>query len=315
MSSPHLTGLAARAAARPRRGRRLRLHHPAVPYLLCAPYVILLVAFVLWPAAFGVWMSLHDWDFMLPNKPFIGLDNYLDLFDPMSRTFQPFWDGMIATGIFTVASVPLLLAIPLGLAIMLHRRFPGRTFFRAVIFAPYVLGIGVVGVLFNFLLDSRYGLVNALTSLVGIPPVAWTQTQPAAWVGLVAMTVWWTLGFNTVIYLAGLQNVPAELYESAEIDGAGAWSRFRHVTLPGLRSVLVFVVTMTLLASANMFGQSYLVTGGGPGTSTRTAIMVMTEEGLRSFRMGSATAMSYILALVLAIVSIINFLVLRERKR
>lgn len=298
----------------PRGGHgRLRLNHPLTPYLLCAPYLILLLTFVVGPALFGVWISLHDWDYMLPNKPFIGLANYAALLDPTSVVFPQFWNGMRATGIFTVASVPFLVLIPLGIAILLNRKFPGRSFFRAMIFAPFVLGIAVIGLLWNYLLDSQFGLINGFLGLFGIPPVGWTQTQPWAWVALVMMTVWWTLGFNCVIYLAGLQSIPDEQYEAAAIDGAGRWSQLIHVTIPGLRNVLVFIITTTVLASANMFGQSYLVTNGGPGDSTRTAIMVMTQEGLRSFKMGTATAMSYVLALFLAVVSIINFLALKER--
>lgn len=299
-------------AARTGHGR-LRLNHPLTPYLLCAPYLILLLTFVVGPALFGVWISLHDWDYMLPNKPFIGLANYAALLDPTSVVFPQFWNGMRATGIFTVASVPFLVLIPLGIAILLNRKFPGRSFFRAMIFAPFVLGIAVIGLLWNYLLDSQFGLINGFLGLFGIPPVGWTQTQPWAWVALVMMTVWWTLGFNCVIYLAGLQSIPDEQYEAAAIDGAGRWSQLIHVTIPGLRNVLVFIITTTVLASANMFGQSYLVTNGGPGDSTRTAIMVMTQEGLRSFKMGTATAMSYVLALFLAVISIINFLALKER--
>jgi multiple sugar transport system permease protein len=204
--------------------------------------------------------------------------------------------------------------IPLGIAVLLNRQFPGRTFFRAVIFAPFVLGIAVVGVLFSYLLDAQFGLINGFLGLFGIPDIGWISTQPAAWVALVGMTVWWTLGFNTVIYLAGLQEIPGEQYEAAAIDGASSWRQFLHITIPGLRNVLVFIITTTVLASANMFGQSYLVTNGGPGDSTRTAIMVMTQEGLRNFKMGTASAMSYVLALCLAVISIINFFLLRERK-
>lgn len=306
--------LPAQGVGRTRKPGRLRLHHPATPYLLCAPYLLLLSTFVLGPGVFGVWISLHDWDFMLPKKPFIGLQNYIDLTDPASVIFEPFWNGMRATGIFTVASVPFLITVPLLISILLNRKFPGRTFFRAMIFAPFVLGIAVVGVLFSYLLDTQFGLINYVLGLVGIPAIGWTQTQPAAWIALVGMTVWWTLGFNTVIYLAGLGNIPPEQYEAAELDGAGAWGKFRFVTLPGLRMVMVFVVTTTILASANMFGQSYLVTNGGPGDSTRTAIMVMTQEGLRAFKMGTASAMSYVLALFLAVVSVINFTLMREKK-
>ena len=299
---------------RPRGRGKLRHHHPLTPYILCAPYLILLLTFVVGPAFFGVWISMHDWDFLLPEKPFVGLQNYKDLFDSTSVIYEPFWHGMRATAIFTVASVPFLVSIPLLIALLLNRKFPGRTIFRAMIFAPFVLGIAVIGVLFNYLLDSQFGLINAFLGLFGIPQIGWTQTQPWAWIALVAMTVWWTLGFNCVIYLAGLQSLPTEQYEAAEIDGAGKWGQFRYITLPGLRMVLIFIVTTTVLASANMFGQSYLVTNGGPGDSTRTAIMVMTQEGLRAFKMGTASAMSYVLAIFLAIISVINFFAMRVRK-
>lgn len=310
---------------RPRRRGKLRLHHPLTPYALCAPYLVLLLMFVVGPAMFGVWISLHDWDYLLPEKPFVGMQNYLDLFDPQSVISERFWIGMTNTAIFTVASVPFLVVIPLAVALLLNRRFKARTFFRAMIFAPFVLGIAVIGVLFNYLLETDFGLINAvieffhrgLDVILPMPqyvPIGWTQTQPWAWVALVGMTVWWTMGFNTVIYLAGIQGIPAEQYEAAEIDGAGSWGKFIHITLPGLRMVMIFIITVTILASANMFGQSYLVTGGGPGDSTRTAIMVMTQEGLREFKMGSASAMSYVLAIFLAIIAVINFLALRERK-
>jgi len=127
------------------------------------------------------------------------------------------------------------------------------------------------------------------------------------------MTVWWTLGFNAIIYLAGLQDISPELYEAAEVDGAGKWQQFLHVTLPGLRPVLLFVLTVTILASANMFGQAFLVTKGAPGNATRTAIMLIAETGMRSFRMGVAAAMSYVLAIFLLLISLLNFRFFRMR--
>lgn len=275
-----------------------------------APFLVIFATFVLAPAALGIWMSLHDWDFMLASRPFVGLDNYLNLFDSTSAVFQEFWNGMRATAIFTVASVPFLVAIPLGLAVLLNRRFRGRTVFRAIFFMPYVLGVAVIGLLFRFMLDPNIGIVNGLLGT----STPWITAQPWAWISLVAMTVWWTLGFNTIIYLAGLQDIPGELYDAARVDGASAWQVFRNVTLPGLRTVHLFVVTITILASANMFGQALLVTNGGPGDSTRTALIVMLAEGLESFRMGSAAAMSYLLAIFLGIVSIVQVLAMRERR-
>ncbi|HSH21558.1 MAG TPA: sugar ABC transporter permease, partial [Candidatus Caenarcaniphilales bacterium] len=286
------------------------------PYLMMAPYLALFSLFVLLPAVYGLWVSLHDWDYQLPGKPFVGIDNYVNLFTPGSLTAGPFWDAMKATAIFTVFSVPFLLVVPLAVALILNQKFPGRNFFRAVYFAPYVLGVAAIGVLWTFLLDPNIGVVNYyLERIPGVPDnIAWTTSLPWAWIALVGVTVWRTLGYNAVIYLAGLQDIPRELYEAAKVDNAGRWSRFRHVTIPGLRPVLVFVVTVTVLASANMFGQAWLITEGAPGNETRTAIMLVAQEGLRNFRMGNAAAMSFVLAFFLLLVSIVNFAVFRERK-
>jgi multiple sugar transport system permease protein len=256
-----------------------------------------------------LWISLHDWDFLLPRKPWVGLRNYQNLFTPDSRDFGDFWQSMKATGLFTLFSVPFLVTVPLLVALLLNREFPGRTFFRAVYFAPYVLGVAVVGVLWRFLLDPNMGLINATLSW-NIP---WITGLPWVWVSLVGMTVWWTLGFNAIIYLAGLQDIPRELYEAARVDGATKWQQFLHVTLPGLKPVLLFVLTVTILGSANMFGQSYLITRGAPGNETRTAILLIGDTGLRSFRMGSASAMSYVLALALLGIGALNFRFLSQR--
>jgi multiple sugar transport system permease protein len=177
-----------------------------------------------------------------------------------------------------------------------------------------VLGVAVIGVLWRFLLDPNLGAVNALLGAVGLPDATpWTTGLPWAWMSLVGVTVWWTLGFNAVIYLAGLQDISRELYEAARIDGGGKWAEFRHVTLPGLRPVLLFVVINTILASSNMFGQAYLITQGAPGNETRTAIMFIAQEGLRDYRMGSAAAMSYLLTIGLLLISLIVFRLFRTK--
>jgi multiple sugar transport system permease protein len=284
------------------------------PYLFLAPYLVLFGLFVLAPSVYVIWISLHDWDFLLPGKPFVGLQNYLDLFRQGSVTSEPYWQAMLATGKFVLYSVPLLVIIPLAVAVLLNQRFPGRNFFRAAYFAPYVLGVGVVGILWRFLLDPNIGLVNEYLGRIGIDGIPWTTQTPWVWAALVGPTVWWTLGFNAVIYLAGLQDIPRELYEAATVDGANRWQQFRNVTLPGLRSVMVFVITITILASANVFGQTYLITEGRPGRETRSAIMLIGQEGLRDFRMGSAAAMSFLLTLVLMLISLATFLLFRERK-
>jgi multiple sugar transport system permease protein len=286
------------------------MHGRTTPYLFLLPYLLIFGVFGLLPIVLGVWLSLHQWDFQLPNKPFTGLDNYTELFTPDSLVYSDWWESVRATAMFTVLSVPLLVALPLGMAVLLNRSFPGRTFFRAVYFAPYVLGVAVIGLLWRFLLDANLGFVNHLLGT----DTPWLTATPWAWVSLVGVTVWWTCGFNAVIYLAGLQDIPTELYEAAKTDGASAWQRFWHVTLPGLRPVLLFVITTTILASANMFGQSYLITQGAPGNETRTVVSYVVALGIGQNDAGRAAAMSVTLTLMLAVVSIANFRLFRYQE-
>ena len=296
------------SAIQDRATARKRNFSVLTPYLFLAPYLILFSVFVLVPAVFGLWISLHNWNYLLPNKPFVGLDNYSDLFNPDSVTGGFFWQSMGATLIFTLLSVPVLLVVPLAVAMALNVKFRGQKVFRAIFFAPYILGVAVIGILWRFVLDPNFGVLNYYLGKLGLPSdTPWTTGLPWAWLSLVGVTVWWTLGFNTVIYLAGLQNVDVGLYDAAKVDGANAWERFRHITLPGLRPVLLFVLTVTILGSANVFGQPYIITQGAPGNDTRSVIMYIANEGLHSYRMGSAAAMSYILALFLAVISVINF--------
>lgn len=304
-----------------RGGGRARNGDPAVmraglgtALLFVGPYLVLFCTFVLGPIVYGLWISLHQWDFLLPGKPFVGLENYTDLFTGGSTTSGPFWESMRATAIFTVLSVPLLMVLPLALAVALNKKFWGRNAVRAIFFAPFVLGVAVIGLLWRFLLDPNVGVVNYYLDAVGIDRIPFTTATPWVWLALVIPTIWWTAGYNMVIFLAGLQDISAELYEAAELDGANAWQRFRHVTLPGLRPVLVFVMTITILASANVFGQPYLITQGQPGEETRTAIMQIGEEGLRRFNMGSASAMSTVLTVALLAISLLSLSFLRERE-
>jgi multiple sugar transport system permease protein len=306
------------AGTPPRRARRgtglAAPRRTKTAYLFLAPFLILFIVFVAAPAVFGLWISLTNWSPFRASQSFVGLKNYIDLFTPGSATSGDFWQSMSATGIFTVASVPFLLVVPLLIAVLLNRAIRGGTVFRAVFFAPYVLGVAVIGVIWKYLLDTQSGIVNHVLGMLGLPSdTPWTVNVPWVWVSLVAVTVWWTLGFNTVIILAGLKGINTDLYEAAALDGAGAVRQFFSVTLPGLRQVMTFVVTVTILASANMFGQSYLLTKGGPGNQTRTAIMYISDQGLSQNNMAAASAMSYVLFVFLAIISIVNFRLQRER--
>ncbi len=285
------------------------------PYLFLAPYLVLFIGFILLPIVLGIWISFHAWDPTLPGKPWVGLDNFMELFQSDSTVYAEWWRSMRATAIFTLFSVPLLVVIPLFVAMLMNAKFPGRNWFRAIYFAPYVLGVAVIGVLWRYMLDGNIGLVNFYLGLLGLPDdISWTTSVPAAWVALVGVTVWWTLGFNAVIYLAGLQDIPKEQYEAAKVDGATAWQSFRHVTLPGLREVRQFIIIITILASANMYGQSRIITQGAPGDRTKTAIYYIADKGLKNGDMGKAAAMSFVLTICLLLLSAAVFWVFRERK-
>jgi multiple sugar transport system permease protein len=298
-----------------RRSRPAPRRRTLTAYLFLAPFLVLFLTFVVAPAVFGLWISLTDWSPFRDVQHFIGLQNYINLFTPGTTTSGDFWRSMGATGIFTLASVPFLVVVPLLIAVLLNRRIRGGGVFRTIFFAPYVLGVAVVGLIWGYILDTQSGILNHLLSFLGLPGnIPWLVDVPWVWVSLVAVTVWWTMGLNTVIFLAGLKGINRDLYEAAAIDGAGAVRSFFNVTLPGLRPVMLFITTTTVLASANMFGQSYLLTNGGPGNATRTAIMYIADQGLSQNNMAAASAMSYILFAFLAIISIINFRVQRERQ-
>ena len=312
--APQRESAGGRGTARSIAQRSRQRRRTGIAYIFLAPFLILFLVFIVAPAVFGLWMSLTDWSPFRDVQHFVGLSNYIDLFTPGSATGGDFWRSMGATGIFVVASVPLLLVVPILVALLLDRKVHGSTLFRTIFFAPYVLGVAVIGVVWRYILDTQSGILNHLLGLVGLPSnIPWTVDVPWAWVSLVGVTVWWTMGLNTIIVLAGLKGINGDLYEAASLDGAGPFRTFFSVTLPGLRPVMLFITTTTILASANMFGQSYILTKGGPGNATRTAIMYIADQGLSQNNMAPAAAMSYVLFAILSIISIINFRLQRER--
>lgn len=277
------------------------------PWLFLAPFLVFFLVFTIYPSIFGVWISLHNYDYNLDYRPWVGLQNYIDLFTPGSRDFALWWQSLGNSAIFTAISVIPLIVLPFFVALGLNRKFVGRTVYRAIFFAPYVLSVSVIGLLWRYLLDAQSGPVNAILNGLGIDSVSWLQSQPGAWASILIATVWWTIGFNTIVFLAGLQNVPKEQYEAAALDGAGSFKRLIYITIPGLRPVIIFILITTVLASANLFGQPYIMTNGGPSNTTRTAVMYIAESGLRQSRMGMAAAMGYLLGVILVLVSLINF--------
>jgi multiple sugar transport system permease protein len=285
-------------------GQRLGL----TPYLFILPHLIFFTVFLAWPFFLGIYTSLFEFDFLRPERrPFVGLENYFNLFDPTSIQFRDFWRSMKNTGEFILWSVPPLVLGGLFLAVMLNGRFRFRNLFRMVFFAPYTLSVTAAAILWWWLFQPQGGIVNSLFHTVGLGNVNWLSTMPQAWIAITIATIWWTIGFNTIIFLAALQEIPTDLYEAAAIDGAGPFQRFRYVTIPMLRPVLVLVITITLIASANLFGQPFLMTAGGPLQQTEPIIYRIYVEGLVRHQMGSAAAMSLLIAALLIGLTALNF--------
>ena len=291
-----------------RRADAKRRRFNLTPYLFILPHLVFFGAFLGYPFFYGLYMSLFEFDFLRPERrPFVGLENYAVLFDPGSIPYEDFWRAMLNTGEFIVWSVPPLVILALVLAVLLNRRFVGRNVFRTIYFAPYTLSVTVAAVLWWWIFQSQGGLLNQYIEKLDITPLNWLSSMPEAWIAITIATIWWTIGFNTVIFLAALQEIPQALYDAASIDGASPLQQFIYVTVPMLRPVLIFVITITLIASANLFGQPYLMTAGGPLQETETVIYRIFIQGILRNQMGSAAAMSIFLAAILLILTAINF--------
>jgi multiple sugar transport system permease protein len=289
------------------------------PYLFILPHLIFFGAFIGYPFFNGIWISLQQFDYLRPaTNRFIGLQNYINLFTPGTVRFNEFWNAMGNTFEFVLLSVPFLVVIPLLLAVLLNTKTPGRNIYRAIYFAPWVLSVSVVGLLWWWIFQSQGGLLNYYLRDFGVIPPRWLSSMPWAWISIVTATVWWTSGFNMIIFLAALQDIPDTLYEAGQIDGASTWQLFTNVTLPMLRPVLIFIVIITIIASFNLFGQPFFMTGGGPaqagggGATEPVMLRIYTEGFVRPFQ-GSAAAMSIIVAIIMIIVSYLNFRFLRQK--
>ena len=292
---------------------------PLMPYLFILPHLIFFAVFVGYPFFSGLYISFFQYDYLRPEATvFVGLQNYLDLFKAGSVKFIEFWNSMRVTLIFVVSSVPFFFFFLLGIAVLLNSKLQGMKFFRAMYFAPWVLSCAVISLIWWWIFQSQGGLLNYYLKLWGFDTPRWLSTMPYAMISIVVATIWWTMGYNMVIFLAALQDIPVDLYEAAEMDGANSWQRFAHITLPMLQPVLVFIVITTIIASFNLLGQPLMMTRGAPaqptggGATEPVMLRIFTEGFVRPFQ-GSAAAMSVIVAIIMMVFSLVNFRIFRQR--
>ncbi|MEH7387926.1 sugar ABC transporter permease [Bacillus sp. JJ1521] len=283
--------------------------------LFVLPYLLLFVVFLLFPIGYGAWMSLHNWDLLDPIHEFVGFKNYLNIFNSDSYLNGLFFEGLKNTFQFVVFSVPLLIAVGLGLALLVNI-LPGkiRGFFRTIYFVPYAVSVSVVAIIWLWILDTNSGLINQYLLKWGMPVIPWLTDIPWAWVSLVIATLWWTIGFNMVIFINALNDVSEELYEASSLDGANRWHRFIHITLPSIKPTMLFVTITSTIASFNIYGQPYLMTRGGPGTETKVLLMNIVDEAFKQRQLGNAAAMSILMALIMIIISVLQFRVTNRKE-
>ncbi|WP_444684436.1 carbohydrate ABC transporter permease [Alkalicoccus luteus] len=286
------------------------------PLFFIAPHLVFFLIFLAYPTIYGVVISFHNWNFF-GDMSFVGIQNYASiLWQTDSLYFDYFWAAFRATFIFVILSVPPLIIIPLLIAVAINAKPPGQNFFRALFYAPSLLSVVTVVLIWIWLLDTNAGLVNYYIGTLGLDAIPWLTRTPWVWVALVLMTIWWTIGTNMILFLAGLGEISDQLYEAAKIDGANKIQQFFHVTLPGLRGPMAFVLVMTTLASFNVMAQPQLATGGGPGYETRVLILYIYEVGFTGGnpRAGLAAAMSVVLGLILLCISLIQFKLMTNEK-
>ncbi|MBW4479844.1 MAG: sugar ABC transporter permease [Tolypothrix brevis GSE-NOS-MK-07-07A] len=284
------------------RSRQFLDNDTVAAWIFLTPALILLFIFLLYPIAYLFFLSFTAGSFTSRGIHWVGFQNYLRLL------INPdFWQVLNNTSYFAIASVIPSIIIPLGLAVLLNRNLPLRSILRTVYFLPSIISIVAAGLGFRWLFQTE-GPVNAALNLLGISPIPWLGDTFWAMPVLILLSIWKQLGFNMVVFLAGLQAIPPSRYEAAELDGANAWQQFWYITLPGLRPTLIFAMVTTVIFTLRSFEQVYVITGGGPLNSTNLLVYYIYQEAFGQFDFGYAAAAATVL---LAVTLVLVYLQLR----
>ncbi|MEU8531064.1 MULTISPECIES: carbohydrate ABC transporter permease [Streptomyces] len=293
---------------------RNRAPRTLAPYAYVTPFFALFAAFGLFPLLYTAFVSLYRVELQTPGDlQWRGLGNYTAILAD-----DYFWTALRNTFTIGVLSTVPQLATALGLAHLLHYKLRGRTFFRTAMLLPYATSVAAATLVFGQLFGRDFGLVNYVVGLVGLGPVDWQNGTLASQVAVSSIVVWRWTGYNALIYLAGMQSIPAELYEAAEVDGASRWRQFVHVTLPGLRPTIVFTVVVSTIGATQLFGEPLLFEGsvsGGISHQYQTLGLYLYEQGWGFFHLGRAAAVAWLMFLLIVVLVGVNALLARRRSR
>ena len=268
-------------------------------YWFLAPYLFFFGLFLIWPIIYGLWMSLTNRSLVTEGAETVGLSNYAEaLTDPQM------WSSLGNTLFFTVISSVPLVVVSFVMAYLVYTGLKGQWLWRLTFFAPFLLPVSVVTAIWAFLFTNDFGLVNGLLDRMGISQVGWLSDEHVAMWSIALVTLWWTVGFNFLLYLSALQNIPDHLYEAAQLDGAGSWRRLFSITLPMMKSTTGLIILLQALASLKVFDQIFLLTQGGPSGATRSILQYIYDSGFIGYRLGYASATSYIFFALIVLVSL-----------
>ncbi|MCU1527613.1 MAG: binding-protein-dependent transport system inner rane component [Frondihabitans sp.] len=307
MTTETLTRSTLRAPTKP--VPRKRRNRQLIGWLYVAPFVVFFAMFLVWPTFYGLYLSLTDGNLATKVAPvFVGLTNYADaLGDPLV------WRTLGNTLWFTVITTVPLVVLSLAAALLINAKLKGTWFWRLSVFMPYLLASTVVSLIFVWLFNPDLGLVNAGLSVFHITGPAWLQDPNTAMIAVAIATVWWTIGFNFLLYLAALQNIPESILEAASVDGAGRRRQIFSIILPLLGRTTALIVALQVLASVKVFDQIYQMTGGGPNDSTRSVLEYVYDSGFSNYRLGYASAISYIFFAIILVLSLIQVSIFSRR--
>lgn len=285
------------------KGKKLSgvMNRKLFPYLLIAPNALIFIIFIVVPAFFGLYFSLTEWK-GIGVPEFIGFANYIKAFGDAK-----FWRAFSRTSLYVVASLPLIMVVPLMLANLMVKEIRGRGFFRAAFYWPSMISFIVVGISFKFIFGDNTGIINYLLSAFNGLKVEWLTNQTTAMLVVVLATIWCRSGFYMVTYISGLQSVPISYYEAAKVDGASGIQRFFYITLPLIKPTTFLVMILGLIDLFKAYGLVISLTNGGPGTATKFVVQYVYEKAFRQQEMGYASALSMILLVVMACFTIFQF--------
>lgn len=278
-----------------------------IAYVFVAAFTVPFLVFNILPILFSAYLSFMQWGiFGAPH--FVGLKNYRD-----TLSDEYVWIAFKNILLYGLTIVPGVIALGLLAAIYVHKRWPLSSFARVAFFAPYVVSATVIGLVWVWMLDTQYGIFNHYLGYFGIPNIPWLTSTSWALYGVSIASIWWDMGLAFVLFLAALQDIPADLYDAAEVDGASAWQRFWFVTLPQLRPVISMVVTLQLISTLRIFSQVYVMTNGGPASSSSSVLYYIYTTAIRNQKFGLAAAVSMMLFATILLVTFASRKLIKEQ--